>query len=99
MRVYDKAFKEEALKLSDEVGPSAASTQLGIPTTTLYTWRSQQKQHGSLAFVGSGHQRIDPKTTEWRALEKKSKELESANDILKKALAFCLIAVYYAKKV
>ncbi len=25
------------LKLSDEVGPSVASTQLGIPTTTLYT--------------------------------------------------------------
>ena len=60
MRVYDKEFKEEALKLSDEVGPSAAFTQLGIPTTTLYTWRSQQKQHGPLALVGSGHQRIDP---------------------------------------
>ncbi|MCI0184492.1 hypothetical protein MM817_02789 [Acidibacillus sp. S0AB] len=28
MRVYDKEFKEEALKLSYEVGPSAASTQL-----------------------------------------------------------------------
>ena len=88
MRVYDKEFKEEALKLSYEVGSVAASTQLGIPSTTLYTWRSQRKQHGSLAFVGSGHQRIDPKTAEWRALEKKIKELESANDILKKALAF-----------
>ena len=87
MRVYDKEFKEEALKLSDEIGPSAASVQLGIPSTTLYTWRSQRNQHGSLAFVGSGHQRIDPKTAEWRALEKKIKELESANDILKKALA------------
>ena len=88
MRVYDKEFKEEALKLSYEVGPVAASTQLGIPSTTLYTWRSQRNQHGPSAFVGSGHQRIDPKTAEWRALEKKIKELESANDILKKALAF-----------
>ena len=88
MRVYDKEFKEEAVKLSYEVGPTAASAQLGIPSTTLYTWRSQRKQHRSLAFVGSGHQRIDPKTAELKGLEKKIRELESANDILKKALAF-----------
>ena len=62
MRVYDKEFKEEAIKLSYEVGPTVASAQLGIPSTTLYTWRSQRNQHGSLAFVGSDHQRIDSKT-------------------------------------
>ncbi len=88
MRVYDKEFKEEAIKLSYEVGSTAASEQLGIPSTTLYTWRSQRNQHGSLAFVGSGHQRIDPKTAELKRLEKKIKEFKSANDILKKALAF-----------
>ncbi|KYP81791.1 transposase [Ferroacidibacillus organovorans] len=88
MRVYDKEFKEEALKLSYEIGPTAASEQLGVPPTTLYTWRGQSKKHGSLAFVGSGHQRIDPKTAEMKGLEKKIRELESANDILKKALAF-----------
>ena len=88
MRVYDKEFKEEALKLSYEVGPTAASDQLGVPPTTMYTWRSQSKNHGSLAFVGSGHQRMDPKTDELKGLEKKIRELESANDILKKALAF-----------
>ena len=73
MRVYNKEFKEEAVKLSYEVGPTAASAQLGIPPTTLYTWRSQSKQHGSLAFVGSGHQRIDPKTAELKGLEKRSR--------------------------
>ena len=36
-RVYDKEFKEEALKLSYEVGPVTAFTQLGIPSITLYT--------------------------------------------------------------
>ena len=55
MRVYDKEFKEEAVKLSYEVRPTVASAQLGIPPTTLYTRRSQRNQHGSLAFVGSGH--------------------------------------------
>lgn len=56
MRVYDKEFKEEAIKLSCEIGNKAASEQLGIPVTTLYTWKSQIKQHGSIAFVGSGNQ-------------------------------------------
>ena len=88
MRVYDKDFREEAIKLSYEVGPTKASEQLGIPITTLYTWRGKVKKHAAIAFVGSGHPRLDPKTAEMRALEKKIKELESANDILKKALGF-----------
>lgn len=88
MRVYDKEFKEEAIKLSREIGSKAASEQLGIPATTLYTWRSRLNQYNALAFVGSGHKRIDPQTAEIRTMEKKIKELEAANDILKKALAF-----------
>jgi len=58
------------------------------PIAALNTWRSQNKKYGSIAIVGSGNQRIDPKMVETRALEKKMKELETANDILKKALAF-----------
>lgn len=88
MRVYDKEFKEEAIKLSYELGLKAAAEQLGIPGTTLYTWRNRTKQYGSIAFVGSGNKRIDPKTAEVRAMEKKIKELEAANDILKRALGF-----------
>ena len=88
MRVYDKEFKEEAIKLSVEIGNKAASEQLGIPSTTLYTWRSRIRQHGSIAFVGSGNKRVEPKTAEIKAMEKKIKELEAANDILKKALGF-----------
>lgn len=88
MRDYDKDFREEAIKLSYEIGPTKTSDQLGIPVTTLYTWRNKLKKHGDLAFVGSGHQRLDPKIAQVKALETKIKELESANDILKKALGF-----------
>lgn len=88
MRGYDKEFKEEAIKLSYEIGNRAAAEQLGIPETTLYTWRSRLKQYDAIAFVGSGNKRMDPKTAEIRTMEKKIKELEAANDILKKALAF-----------
>ena len=31
MRKYDKEFKEEAVKLSDEIGVKQAAAQLGIP--------------------------------------------------------------------
>jgi transposase len=88
MRVYDKDFKEEAIRLSWEIGVRPASEQLGVPVTTLSTWRSRRRQHGEIAFVGSGNKRLDPKTAEIRTMEKKIKELEAANDILKKALAF-----------
>ncbi|HVJ48095.1 transposase [Desulfitobacterium sp.] len=76
MRGYDKEFKEEAIKLSYELGIRAAAEQLGVPGTTLYTWRNRTKQYGSIAFVGSANKRIDPKTAEVRAMEKKIKELE-----------------------
>lgn len=35
---YDKSFKEEAVKLSDEIGVKVAVTQLGIPYYTLSGW-------------------------------------------------------------
>ena len=88
MRGYDKEFKEEAVKLSCEVGPTAAAEKLGIPVTTLYTWRNNANRYGDMAVVGSGRKRVDPKTAEIRALGKQIKELEAANDILKRALAF-----------
>lgn len=88
MRGYDKDFKEEAIKLSYEIGAKAAADKLGIPVTTLSSWRSRNNQYGEIAFVGSGHKRIDPKMAEIRKMEKKIKELETANDILKRALGF-----------
>lgn len=41
---YDKSFKEEALKLSDEIGVKAVATQLGIPYYTLSGWRNNRKK-------------------------------------------------------
>lgn len=71
MREYDKDFKEEAIKLSYEIGPTATADKLGIPVTALYTWRTHTKRYGETAFVGSGNKRIDPKTAEIKAMEKK----------------------------
>ena len=88
MRVYEKSFKEEAVKLSIEIGTKKASEQLGVPPATLSGWRNATKEHKGAAFVGSGNQRIKPGTATEIQLLKKIKELERANDILKEALGF-----------
>ena len=41
---YDKSFKDEAVKLSDEIGVKAAASQLRIPYYTLSGWRDPAEQ-------------------------------------------------------
>ena len=41
---YEKSFKEEAVRLSDEIGVKKAAEQLGVPYYTLADWRQQRKQ-------------------------------------------------------
>lgn len=85
---YDNTFKEEAVKLSDEIGASKASEQLGIPYDTLSGWRKKRKKYGELAHVGSGNSRIDPQRRREIELERENAELRRANEILKDALGF-----------
>ena len=40
---YSKEFKEEALKLSDEIGVKKAALQLGLQYYTLADWRKARK--------------------------------------------------------
>lgn len=42
MKRYDKAFKEEAVRLSNEIGPKKAAEQLGVSWFTLQDWRKQR---------------------------------------------------------
>ena len=87
---YEKSFKEEAVRLSDEIGVKKAAEQLGVPYYTLADWRSQRKQHGNNAYVGSGHKRMssDPREQRIYELEKELAELRRSNEILQEALGF-----------
>ena len=87
---YERSFKQEAVKLSDEIGVKKAAQQLGIPYYTLADWRHRQNIHGSQAHVGSGHKQLsaDEKERRIQELERKNAELERANEILKDALGF-----------
>ena len=51
MTKYSKEFKEEALKLSDEIGVKKAALQLGLQYYTLADWRKDRKHTEKHAVI------------------------------------------------
>jgi len=92
MVTYEKEFKQQAVKMSSEIGPTQTARDLGIPVNTLYCWINRAKVHGERAHVGSGHKRLNTENDEISKLNKRIKELERANDILKEALSFFVLS-------
>ena len=80
---YTKEFKEEALKLADEIGVRKAAEQLGLKYNTLTDWRKQRKEQQSQPQLSEAEQ-----ARRIRELEQELAELKRANDILKDALGF-----------
>ena len=82
---YSKEFKEEAVKLSDEIGLKKAAQQLGIQYYTLSDWRSKRN-----AAIKAQKNQMSDKEANKRImeLERENAELRKANDILKDALGF-----------
>jgi transposase len=83
MKRYDKEFREQALKLSDEVGLKKASEQLGVVYGTLADWRKQRASNSS-----NTKERLANPEDEITRLKKANSELQKANSILKDALGF-----------
>ena len=82
---YSKEFKEEALKLSDEIGLKKAAQQLGIQYYTLSDWRSKR----NTAIKNKKNQMSDEGLQKRNLeLERENAELRKANGILKDALGF-----------
>ena len=92
MVTYEKEFKEQAVIMAADVGPTKAANDLGIPVNTLYGWMSRAKIHGVRAHVGSGNKRQSTENEEISKLNKRIKELERANEILKEALSFFVVS-------
>ncbi len=80
---YSKEFKDEALKLSDEIGIKKACEQLGLKYYTLAEWRKNRKVKLSEPINQLTEAEAKARI---RELEKRNAELERANDILKDAL-------------
>ncbi|MBP3710543.1 MAG: transposase [Treponema sp.] len=82
---YSKEFKEQAIKLSDEIGIEQACSQLGLLYGTLAEWRKSCNRKRITAPKETGNESL---TDREKKLIKENAELREANDILKEAFRF-----------
>ena len=82
---YSKEFKEQAIKLSDEIGVKQACAQLGLVYGTLADWRKSYNRERILKQKTSED---DPPKEREKKLMKENAELREANNILKDAFRF-----------
>ena len=75
---YDTQFKEEALRLVEEVGMTKAADQLGVSPWTIREWRKKKEAYGEQAYVGSGHKRVPPNEKDRIIAEQQKKESASS---------------------
>ncbi len=86
LRVYDKEFKLNAIKLHLEEGRTAkqVSEELGIPYGTFTGWLESYRNDGKEAFPGKGC--LKASDAELAQLRKELAIAREERDILKKAL-------------
>ena len=87
MRTYDLNFKQEAVKLANEIGRTKASKELNIPSGTLDCWMHKAKT-GVLTGKPATPQNALSLAEENKRLRQEIKELKRVNEILSKATAF-----------
>lgn len=82
---YDKEFKMQTVQMILEEGKSVlqVAKDLGMSSKTLYAWVRQFKEEKEHAFRGSGN--LKPEDRALRDLQKRVRDLEEENAILKKA--------------
>ena len=78
---YSAEYKEDVLKLADEIGVRAACEQLGLSTKTVYNWRREERLKRGVQPGETAEQAVE-------RLLRENKELHEANYILRKALGF-----------
>jgi transposase len=86
-RKYDRAFKQETVRLITEVGRSApeVAKELGINVNVIYRWVRQYKTDQENSFPGKGHQK--PDDAEIHRLRKQLADMTEERDILKKVVS------------
>ncbi|EOS56091.1 hypothetical protein C812_02153 [Paenibacillus barengoltzii G22] len=85
---YDKEFKLQTVRMIQDEGKPVVQVarELGINDNTLYRWMAEYKQSGQQAFPGSGQLKPDDKAI--RDMQKRIRDLEEENEILKKAMHY-----------
>jgi len=83
---YNKAFKEEAVRLAEKSGATQVALDLGIHPNIIYTWKKQLAKNADKAFPGKGK----PTDPELSQLKKENARLKEDVEILKKAASIFL---------
>lgn len=86
MRAYEQEFKIEAVKLANEIGLSKTSRRLGVAVSTISGWKKKYTDNERTSESNNNVTYLSRK--EKLEYERKIKELEKANSILKKAIGF-----------
>ena len=84
---YSKEFKQQAIKLSDEIGTQKACEQLGLSYFTLGGWRKKENRK-RIMDEETTENITTPLTEREKKLMKEIEELREANNILKDAFSF-----------
>jgi transposase len=82
-RKFDKEFKLEAVKLTEERPLTHVARDLGVAVNVLGKWKKQLKTNPVNAFTGKG----TPEEEEIKRLKKELSQVTQQRDILKKAIA------------
>ena len=85
--IYSKEFKQQAIKLSDEIGTQKACEQLGLSYFTLGGWRKKENRK-RIMDEETTENITTPLTEREKKLMKEIEELREANNILKDAFYF-----------
>ena len=86
---YDKAFKEQAVKLSNQRGNiNSVARELGISGSQLSKWCIEYDKFGGNSFPWRGNERLTDEGRRINDLEKQLKDSQLDVEILKKAIAF-----------
>ena len=88
-RTFSKEYKLQTTRQVIEEGKrtNEVSESLGITEQTIYRWLREYDKYGEEAFKGFGNVRVDSEY-KIKLLEKKNKQLEQENEILKKFQVF-----------
>ena len=95
-RKYDHEYKEQAVKLAQEIGGAKAAKELGIPEGTIYTWlkavRGGKLDIGAGAHIPNSAISLAEEITMLRKMlkeqEKEIRRLKEENEFLEEASTF-----------
>jgi len=88
MKRYTPQEREEAVKLTKEIGARGASERLGISIDTIYTWKSKAEKRKKKVSAIVEKKGTEGLVAENEALQKKLKKQEEEIAILQDALGF-----------